>query len=110
MKKYLIHIMSIDGPTAEDDGLEAGLGGGVCPKTFDSEEEAKKYLEEVLIPQEKSALEECYGFNEEDEDFEPTVDIFVENGMWDRRIIVVTDKFDCTELNTTVYSVVEVDF
>jgi len=110
MKKYLIHIMSVDGPTAEDDGLEAGLGGGIHNKVFDSKEDAQKYLEEELIPAEKADLEECYGFNEEDEDFEPTVDISVENGMWDRRIIVVTDKFDCTELNTTVYSVVEVDF
>jgi len=108
MKKYLIHFMSIDGPTAEDDGLEAGLGGGICPKTFDSKEEAEKYLEEVMIPDDKASLEECYGLN--DEECEPYADISVENGMWGRRILVVTDKDDCTEVNTTVYSIVEAEF
>ena len=108
MKKYLIHMMSIDGPTAEDDGLANGLGGGIINKVFDSKEEAEKYMIEVSIPNEKEALEECYGFD--DEECEPNVYIEVENGNWNRKLLVVTDKFDATELNTTVFEVVEVDF
>jgi len=110
MKKYLIHFMSTDGPTAEDDGLEASLGGGIHNKVFDSKEEAEKYLVEELIPADKAELEECYGFNEKEEGWEPTVYITVEDGMWDRKLLLVTDKFDCTELNVTVYEVIEVDF
>ena len=108
MKKYLIHFMSIDGPTAEDDGLESAIGGGIHSKVFDSKEEAEKYMVEELIPADKADLEECYGFN--DETCDPYVYIEIENGMWDRKTLVVYDKFDATELNTTVYEVVEVEF
>ena len=108
MKKYLIHFMSVDMPSVEDDGLDAGTGFGVYNKAFDSKEDAEKFLMETLIPEDKANLEECYGFN--DEDCEPYVDIDIEDGCYDRKLLVVTDKFDCTEINTTVYEVVEVDF
>ena len=116
MKKFLIHFMSADTPSIEDDGIGCGVNGGILMeegsknkvKLFDSKEEADKYLDEVMIPQDKAELEGCYGFD--DEDCEPTVYIDVEEGTWGRKELVVTDKFDARELNTTIYEVVEVEF
>ena len=116
MKKYLIHFMSADTPSIEDDGIGCGVNGGILMeegsnnkvKLFDSKEEADKYLNEVLIPQDKAELEECYGFN--DETCDPYVYIDVEEGTWGRKELVVTDKFAGNEINTTLYEVVEVEF
>ena len=47
MKKYLIHFMSVDAPSVEDDGIDAGTGFGIHPQTFDSKEEAEKFINEV---------------------------------------------------------------
>ena len=110
MKKYLINYMSLDAPSIEDDGLESGSGFGVYNKVFDTKEEAEKFLVEELIPQDKAELEECYGFNEKEEGWEPTVYITVEGGMWNRKTLVVTDKFDATEINITIYDIAEVEF
>ena len=108
MKKYLIHYMCVDTPSVEDDGIGSGTNFGVINKMFDSKEEAEKYLVNVVIPEDKANLEESYGFD--DETCEPYVYITVEPGNYGRTELVVTDKFDATEINTTVYEVVEVDF
>lgn len=107
MKKYLIHFMSIDMPSVEDDGMSDGTNFGIYEKTFNSKEEAEKGLEE-LMAEDKADLESCYGLD--DEDCDPTVEIEIENGRYDRKELVVYDKFDGTEINTTVYEIVEVNF
>lgn len=109
MKKYLIHFMSMDMPSIEDDGLSDGSNFGIYNKVFNTREEAEKGLEELMLD-DKADLEACYGFDEEEENWEPTVYIEIENGRYDRKELVVYDKFDATELNTTVYEIVEVEF
>ena len=106
MKKYLIHFMSVDTPSVEDDGIGCGTNFGVYPQAFNSKEEAEKYLEEVMIQEDKANLEECYSFN--DEECGPIVEI--ENGLYDRRELVVYDKFDMNEIYTIIYEIVEVEF
>ena len=108
MKKYLIQFMCVDMPSIEDDGVCGGTNFGVHKQAFNSREEAEKYLKEVMIPEDKASLEDCYGLN--DEDFEPPVEISVENGMYDKKELVVYDKDTKNEINTTIYEVVEVEF
>ena len=114
MKKYLIHYMCVDTPSVDDDGIGCGTNFGILMeqgnkiKFFDSKEDAQKYLEETIIPEDKANLEGCYGFD--DEDCEPTVYITVEKGNYGRTELVVTDKYDATEINTTIYEIVEVEF
>ena len=48
MKKYLIHFMSIDMPSVEDDGVTNGTNFGVHPQAFNTKEEAKKGLEKLI--------------------------------------------------------------
>lgn len=107
MKKYLIQFMCVDMPSIEDDGVCGGANFGVHKQAFNSKEEAEKYLKEVMIPEDKANLEECYGLN--DEDFEPPVEISVESGMYDRKEIVVYDKDTKNEINTTIYEITEVE-
>ena len=106
MKKYLIQFMCVDMPSIESDGICSGANFGVHKQAFNSREEAEKYLKEVMIPEDKADLEECYGFN--DEDFNPPVEISVENGTYDRKELVVYDKYEGREINATIYEVVEV--
>lgn len=108
MKKYLIQFMSMDVPSCEDDGVSSGTNFGIHDKVFDSKEEAEKYLMETLIPEDQANLEQCYGFDEEDE--EPWADFEVENGCWGRKELNVYDKHDGQLINSTVYDVVEVNF
>ena len=108
MKKYLIQFMCVDMPSIEDDGVCGGASFGVHKQPFNSRVEAEKYLKEVMIPEDKANLEECYGLN--DEDVEPPVEISVENGTYDRKELVVYDKYTKNEINTTIYEVVEVEF
>ena len=108
MKKYLIQFMCVDIPSIEDDGVCGGTNFGVHKQAFNSKEEAEKYLKEVMIPEDKANLEECYGLN--DEDFDSPVEIGVENGTYDRKELVVYDKDTKNEINTTIYEVVEVEF
>ena len=107
MKKYLIQFMCVDMPSIEDDGVYGGTNFGVHKQAFNSREEAEKYLKEVMIPEDKANLEECYGLN--DEDFEAPVEISVENGTYDRKEIVVYDKDTKNEINTTIYEITEVE-
>ena len=107
MKKYLIQFMCIDMPSIEDDGVCSGANFGIHKQAFNSREEAEKYLKEVMIPEDKANLEECYGLN--DEDFEAPVEISVEDGTYDHKEIVVYDKDTRNEINTTIYQVVEVE-
>lgn len=107
MKKYLIQFMCVDMPSIEDDGVCGGTNFGVHKQAFNSKEEAEKYLKEVMIPEDKANLEECYGLN--DEDFEAPVEISVENGTYDRKEIVVYDKDTKNEINTTIYEIAEVE-
>lgn len=107
MKKYLIQFMCVDMPSIEDDGVCGGTNFGVHKQAFNSKEEAEKYLKEVMIPEDKANLEECYGLN--DEDFEAPVEISIENGTYDHKEIVVYDKDTRNEINTTMYEITEVE-
>ena len=107
MKKYLIQFMCVDMPSIEDDGVCGGTNFGVYKQAFNSKEEAEKYLKEVMIPEDKANLEECYGLN--DEDFEPPVEISVEDGISGRKELVVYDKDTKNEINTTMYEITEVE-
>ena len=107
MKKYLIQFMCVDMPSIEDDGVCGGTNFGVHKQAFNSREEAEKYLKEVMIPEDKANLEECYGLN--DEDFEAPVEISVENGTYDHKEIVVYDKDTRNEINMTIYEITEVE-
>ena len=107
MKKYLIHFMSVDTPSVEDDGIGDGTNFGVYEKTFNSKEEAEKGLEE-LMEADKEDLESCYGLD--DEDCDPTVEIEIEDGRYDRKELVVYDAIDGNEINVTIYEIVEVEF
>ena len=108
MKKYLIQFMCVDMPSIEDDGVCSGANFGVHKQAFNSKEEAEKYLKEVMIPEDKANLEECYGLN--DKDFEAPVEISVEDGTYDHKEIVVYDKDTRNEINTTIYEITEVEF
>lgn len=107
MKKYLIQ-MCVDVPSIEDDGVCGGADFRVHKQAFNSKEEAEKYLKEVMIPEDKANLEECYGLN--GEDFEPPVEISVEDGTHDRKELIVYDKDTRNEINTTIYEIVEAEF
>ena len=107
MKKYLIQFMCVDIPSIEDDGVCGGTNFGVHKQVFNSRDEAEKYLKEVMIPEDKANLEECYGLN--DEDFEAPVEISVENGTYDHKEIVVYDKDTRNKINTTIYEITEVE-
>ena len=107
MKKYLIQFMCVDMPSIEDDGVCSGTNFGVHKQAFNSRVEAEKYLKEVMIPEDKANLEEYYGLN--DEDFDPPVEISVENGMYDRKELIVYDKDTRNEINTTIYEITEVE-
>ena len=117
MKKFLIHFMSADTPSIEDDGIGCGVNGGILMeegsnnkiKLFDSKEDAEKYLEEVLIPEDQANLEDCYGITDEPELAE-NYEFSVENGSYDRKQLIVYDTYSGNELNTTIYEVVEVNF
>ena len=107
MKKYLIQFMCVDMSSIEDDGVCSGANFVVHKQAFNSRVEAEKYLKEVMIPEDKANLEECYGLN--DEDFDPPVEIGVENGTYDRKELVVYDKDTKNEIKTTMYEITEVE-
>ena len=107
MKKYVIQFMCIDMPSMEEHDIDGGASFGVHKQAFNSREEAEKYLKEVMIPEDKANLEECYGLN--DEDFDPPVKISIENGTHERKEIVVYDKDTRNEINTTIYEITEVE-
>jgi hypothetical protein len=112
--------MSADTPSIEDDGIGCGVNGGILMeegsnnkvKLFDSKEEADKYLEEVLIPEDQANLEECYGITDEP-DLADNYEFSVENGSYGRKQLTVYDVMGgraYNEINTTIYEVVEVEF
>ena len=107
MKKYLIQFMCVDMPSIEDDGVCGGTNFGVHKQAFNSKEEAEKYLKEVMIPDDKANLEYWYGLN--DKDFDPPVELSVEDISYDRKELVVYDKYDRSEVNTTMYEIVEIE-
>ena len=112
MKKYLIHFMSIDTPSVEDDGVSAGTNFGIHPQVFDTKEQAEEYLEKEMIPQDQANLESCYGIDEEP-DLADNYEFSVEEAGYDRKQLVVYDAIGgnaCNELNTTIYEIVEVEF
>ena len=106
MKKYVILLGQVGSQSPADDDF--GVNFNVRQQVFDSREEAEKYLEEVLIPEDKANLEEWYGFNTEG--YEPTVKIEIENGSDGCKRLVVYDKVDATEIKATVYGTVEVEY
>lgn len=107
MKKYLIQFMCVDMPSIEDDGVCGGVNFGIHKQAFNSKEEAEKYLKEVMILEDKANLEECYGLN--DEDFDPPVEINIEDGISGRKELIVYDKDTKNEINTTMYEITEVE-
>ena len=107
MKKYLIQFMCVDMPSIEDNGICSGANFGVHKQVFNSRVEAEKYLKEIMIPEDKANLKECYGLN--DEDFDSPVEISVEDGTNDRKELIVYDKDTKNEINTTIYEIVEVE-
>ena len=107
MKKYVIQFMCVDLPALEDDGVCGGANFGVHKQAFNSREEAEKYLKEVMIPDDKTNLEDWYGLN--DKDFDPPVELSVEDISYDRKELVVYDKYDRSEVNTTMYEIVEIE-
>lgn len=109
MKKYLIHFMSVDTPSIEDDGIDAGTNFGVYPQVFNSKKEAETYLEEVMIPEDRANLEDCYGITD-DPELADNYEFSVEDSSYDRKQLVVYDAFDGRELNTTIYDIAEVEF
>ena len=108
MKKYVILLGQVGSQSPADDYIGADVNFNVHQQVFDSREEAEKYLEEVLIPEDKANLEEWYGFNTEG--YEPTVEIEIENGSDGCKRLVVYDKVDATEIKATVYGTVEVEY
>lgn len=108
MKKYLIHFMSIDMPSVEDDGVTNGTNFGVYEKTFNSKEEAEKGLEK-LMADDQANLEECYGITE-DPDLADNYNFEVENGSYERKELNVYDAHDGYLINSTIYEIVEVEF
>ena len=108
MKKYVILLGQVGSQSPADDDFGAEVNFNVHQQVFDSREEAEKYLEEVLIPEDKANLEEWYGFNTEG--YEPTVKIEIENGSDGCKRLVVYDKVDATEIKATVYGTVEVEY
>ena len=107
MKKYLIQFMCVDMPALDDDDVCGGTNFGVHKQAFKSKEEAEKYLKEVMIPEDKANLEECYGLN--NEDFEPLVEIIIEDGTFGRKELIAYDKDTRNEINTTIYEIAEVE-
>ena len=108
MKKYVIQFMCVDLPALEDDGVCGGANFSVHKQAFNSREEAEKYLKEVMIPDDKANLEYWYGLN--DKDFDPPVELRVESYLQGSKEIIVYDKYDGNEINTTMYEVAEVEF
>ena len=100
--------MCVDLPALEDDGVCGGANFGIHKQAFNSREEAEKYLKEVMIPEDKANLEDCYGLN--DKDFDPPVEIRVESYSQGDKEIIVYDKYDGSEINTTIYEIAEVEF
>ena len=105
MKKYLIQFMCVDMPALEDCGVCGGTNFGVHKQAFNSREEAEKYLKEVMIPEDKANLEECFN----GEDFESSIEFNVEDGIFGRKELVAYDKDTKNEINTTIYEITEVE-
>ena len=106
MKKYLIQFMCVDMPSIEDDGVCGGTNFGVHKQAFNSREEAEKYLKEVMIPEDKANLEECYGLDGENLDL--AIELRVDYVQGNRELVVY-DKYDRKEINTTIYEIMGVD-
>ena len=107
MKKYVILVGAVDTPSTEDNCIGADVNFNVRQQVFDSREEAEKYLKEVMIQDDKTNLEYWYGLN--DKDFDPPVELSVEDISDDRKELVVYDKYDRSEVNTTMYEIVEIE-
>ena len=96
-----------DMPAGDDDDVCGGTNFVVHKQAFNCKEEAEKYLKEVMIPEDKANLEECYGLN--NEDFEPLVEIIIEDGTFGRKELIAYDKDTRNEINTTIYEIAEVE-
>ena len=107
MKKYVIQFMCVDTLAIEEEGISGGgTNFGIYQKAFNSKEDAEKYLEETMIPEDKANLEKWYGLDGENLDLaiELRVDYIQGN-----RELVVYDKYDRKEINTTIYEIMGVD-
>ena len=109
MKKYLIHFMTVDVNSIEDEGVSSGTNFGIYGKTFNTREEAEKGLEK-LMAEDKASLELEYDL--EDENVRSAFEIKIENGKHDWKELTVYEKWDeyKNAINTTIYEIVEVEF
>ena len=94
-------------PSVEDAGVTNGTNFGVYNKTFNTKEEAKKGLEE-LMAEDQANLEGCYGIDDEPE-LADNYNFEIENGSYERKELNVYDAQDGYLLNSTVYEIVEVE-
>ena len=99
MKGYIIMSMSIDGPTADDDGVFSASNFGLCSTLVhkskeESKETCRKVVEADLESLKGSFDDEEYSY-EIEEDGNITFSVYAEDGEL---------------LNTTIYKIEEVEF
>ena len=112
MKKYLIQFACLDGPTMDDDGVEAGLNFDLIEeegkvKLFGSREEAENYIQTTLIPEERADLEDSYGITEEPE-LADDYEFSIERDRRERPELVVYSYGEI--IYSVIYSVKEIEF
>ena len=108
MKKFIIIQVSVDSPSMDDDGIDAGLGFGLASrKGYDTLEEAK--AEQKAIAEDTLAdLSECYGIGEED--CETSVEGEIEDYSDTNGDVEVVFWDHGYELNRTIFRIQEVEF
>jgi len=108
MKKYLIHFMSIDMPSVDEDGVTSGTNFGAFGKIYNTKEEAEKDLEK-FIAEDKTDLESCYGIDDEPE-LADNYNFKIEKGNYERKELNVYDTRTGYLINSTIYEIMEVEF
>ena len=110
MKKFFLIQASIDMPSVEDDGIDAGLWFGLAsPKLYDTKEEAQKAQKE-FAEQTLADLRECYGLDDEDCDSYTEGDIEDYTETTGEVDVVFYDTDSGNELNRTTIKIEEVEF
>ena len=98
MKGYIIMSMSIDGPTADDDGVFSASNFGLCSTLVHrSREESRETCRKVVeadLESLKDTFDDDYSYEIEEDD-NITLSVYAEDGEL---------------LNTTIYKIEEVEF
>ena len=106
-RKFVIAFGVLDQPSLNDDNAdEVSPCYGVTNNLFNTEAEAKKYFEEVEIPDMIKNQKECY-LNEDDPEFNKHISIGVEDGPNNTREVYVYDRSE--RINVTSYQVIGID-